>query len=227
MGAGLAFGFGLTEPLLLMATAGPLDLFFDIANEEIVASFTNQGPFTLPSWYHQNAKDLRATFLRLNTTGAFGSPYTKVPATGLSFSAKLFTSDGATVLASQITWTVNATDANALDGVLDLNTAAMATAFTSGSTTSITAILEFKMTETSGGTTTWQRTVTIKRQYDVVGSPVAVAPDTYLTEAQSDARYAKYAGNGAGASITLLSAAGTYQVIISVNDDGTFHADVI
>ena len=210
-----------------MATAGPTDLFFDIANERIVTSFTNEGPFTIPSWFHQNAKDIRATFLRLNTTGDFDTPYTKVPAAGLTLSAKLFTSDGATVLASQATWTINATDTNALDGVLNLNTAAMATAFTSGATTSIQAILEFKMTEPSGGETTWQQTITIKRQYDVVGSPVVIPPDTYLTEAQSDARYVHFTGNQNGASITLVSADGTRTGILYVGDDGTFHLDVI
>lgn len=210
----------------MMATSGPTDLFFDIANEQIVSSFTNQGPFTFPAWYHQNVKDIRATFLRLNTTGQFGDPYSKVPVAGLTFSVKLFTSDGATVLASQTAWTEDG-GAATLAGTLDLNTTAMATAFTSGSTLSISAILEFKMTEPSGGETTWQTTVTIKRQYDIAGSPSAVPAATYLTEDQINATFVKFSGNPDGASITLRSASGTHQVIISVNDDGTFHADVV
>ena len=208
-----------------MATAGPLDLFLDIANEEIVSSFTNQGAFTLPAWFHQNVKDIRATFLRLNTTGNFTAPYVKVPAAGLTFAAKLYTSAG-TILASQTSWTINLTDANALDGTLNLNTAEMTTAFTNAATLSISAIIEFKMTEPSGGITTWQKTITIKRQYDVSGSPDASPTETYLTENQCLARFVQFTGNGNGASITLKSADGTHEVIISVNDDGTFHADV-
>lgn len=225
MGARLAARARLTETLFLMASSGPLDLFFDIANEKIVSSFTNQGTFTLPSWYHQNVKDIRATFLRLNTTGTFVAPYVKVPAAGLTLAVKVFTAAG-TILASATSWTINPTDANALDGTLNLNTAEMATAFTSAATLSITAIIEFKMTEAGGGTTTWQESITIKRMYDVAGTPDPSPTETYLTENQCLARFVQFTGNGNGASITLKSADGTHEVIISVNDDGTFHADV-
>lgn len=207
-----------------MATFGPTDLFFDIANEAIVTSLTNQGTFTLPAWYHQNTKDLRCTFLRLNTTGTFGTPYTKVPVAGLTLSVKVFSSAGA-LLASQSTWVAD-TGAATLSGVLNLNTSEMATAFTSSATLSISAFIEFKVSEAGGGETTFQQAITIKRQYDVAGSPSATPAATYLTEDQSNARFVRFSGNGDGASITLRSASGTYEVIISVNDDGTFHADV-
>ena len=204
--------------------AGVLRLFNDLANLRLVGSLKDAEDFVLPQWHHQDKIPIVISFLNLNPDGGRYNPYSLLDISGSSFDVKIFAADGTTVLASQTVWTKDV-GARTLSASLNLNTAAMATAFT-GNPASIAATLLFRLTEADGAITTYARAITILRELNVSGTPVPVDGAVYLTEDQVRALFVKFIGN-AGESITIKSADGTKQAVLYVSNDGEFKADVI
>jgi len=138
-------------------------------------------------------------------------------------------SDGSTVLASQTSWTANAAN-NTLAAALNLNTANMQTAFPAlpggFSTKTLAAILEFQINDGTGELTCYKRNITIDREWNTTGSPVAIPGVTYYNSDEINALFARKLGE-AGGTITLTSPNGTYQRILGVNNDGSGQDDIV
>lgn len=201
------------------------DLFADFTNAKLVRSGRDGTENLIVPPFHEDILFLKIQALEIDTTGnPLQSPYAVIDANGLSLALKVFTSDGADVLASQTSWDI--TTDGAFQGSLTLNTVAMAAEFTSGSITSISTIWEFEFQDADGKITIQQSNVTIKREYITTGSPIAVPTETYYTKADIDAMFVKYAGNAPGLSIRLTSANALYETELACNDDGSNASNV-
>jgi hypothetical protein len=207
-----------------------LDLFNDIARRKLVNSETDASELVLPDFFHQDKISIEIIFLKTNIAGGRFKPYERVNTSGMSFQIKLFKVDvnnNATVLASQTVWSSGTTE-NSLAAALDLNTANMAAELPAppSQLSTVAAILEFELSDAAGKFTTYQRAVTIKREHNTSGSPVAIPGVTYFTSDEALALFVRKIEQ-AGATITLKSPNGTYARVIGVNNDGSAQDDVI
>jgi len=199
------------------------DFFADFTNGRLVASPRDSAELSsFPVFYHQDAPWLTIKALEIdpdiNPTEGI---YSTVDPTGISLSLKVFDSTGATVLASQTSWSASG---NAFVAQLNLNTVPMAAAFSSGSTTQISTIWEFEFQDADGKITIQRTGVAIKREYIVAGSPTALPLDEYPTKNEMLQLCVQWV-NAAGKGITFTSQDGTKQLTIGCNNDGSFAAD--
>jgi hypothetical protein len=199
------------------------DIYCDLTNQVFVVSDKTYQPVKVAPVFHQQNLRLHVYLLEIDPTRAANvGPFVDVDPTGVSLAVKVFTSTG-TVLASQTSFTV--VD-GALVGNLNLNTAEMATAFASSSTTLISnAVIEFEITDADGSITIQRTDFEIKREYITSGSPVATPPDEYYTKAEIDAVFVRFSGNPAGYGIELLSPDGTKTNTLQTLDSGAFNAE--
>lgn len=196
-----------------------IQIFADLTNRALVVS-QKGGPVTLPNPYHQEKLYISVQPLLKNPTGNDTQPYTVVDGAEYALSVAVFKSSDASTLAGPLSsWSV---DGTAKAGVLELNTAAMATAMTGQ--TSVAAIIEFQFTGSSGRFTI-QQPITIKKQYIVSGTPAALPVAEYVTLAEFEARAVKYSGNAPGRTIALRNAADDAEVILGCDSEGGFTTD--
>jgi hypothetical protein len=202
---------------------GKRDIYCDLNASAFVQSQKSSQGARVAGFFHQDKITLSLHALELDPTRAPNSgPYSELDPTGWSAAVKIFNSSG-TVLASQTSWTVSGT---ALVGSLDLNTANMATEFASSAVTSVqTAIFEVELTDGTGAKFTFQDTVTIKREYIVVGSPSALPLPSYYTKDEINALFVRFSGNPDGATITLTN--GAKEVVLGAGTDGDAQANAV
>ncbi len=196
-----------------------IPLFADLTNRQLVASVKG-GPVVLPSFFHQDKLYLSIQPLSVNPTGGLFASYTTLTGSGYSVRVFISTTAGGTLAGPITSFT---TDGTAVAGSVNLNTTEMATAFTSGATLSIAALLTIDL-ENASGKWTIEKTITIKRSFLTAGTPVANPTVRYLTEAD-EARFVKYSGNPNGSFIILPNEAGTNSNVIYTGADGAFKAD--
>lgn len=196
------------------------DIYADFTNGAFVQSNLNAQRVSLPPCFHQDTLRLIVHPLEFDPSRAANlGPYAEITPTGMALIVSIFTTTG-TLLASQNTFAVVG---DTLVGAINLNTAAMATAF--ATVDSITAVIEFEFSDADGSITIQSRTLTINREYIVVGAPTITPPDEYYTKAEIDALFVRFSGNPAGNSIELTSPDGTKAVELKCKDDGSFDAE--
>jgi len=139
----------------------------------------------------------------------------------MSLVASIYSSDGATVLATGSSFTAD-TSAGTLTGNVDCNTAPMAS-YVTAATASV--IIEFRFTGANGSRTV-RTTGTIQKQYNYSGSPTAIPDVTYVTTGEMNAR-ALLRDNGAGVGTIFTSPDGTKRGYIYLSNNGTLEVDLL
>jgi len=165
----------------------------------------------------------------LDPTGQLQNPYAKVDVGSLTLRVSVGqtptgTAGGPTPLALQTTWTWDSTNQQ-FEGEIALNTAGI-TSFI-GTASERTAYFEVKLDDGGELDTVLQLQFTLKAVVDENATEAPALTETFLTFAQSDARYVKFANNTNGATIRLRSPNGTYELELGCNDDGSVKMDVI
>lgn len=184
----------------------------------------NNSPFDL--FFSRNTLNLEVYPLVLNPAAAYTEdPFSVVDVSGLSLVASIYDSTGATLLASQSTFS---TDVNLgiLTGTLNCDTVAMGTAVTTDPTQ---VLIEFRFTGSAG----WSKnvrasgsTTVIRKQFNVTGTPAALAGAYYPTLDEVRAMFLERDGT-AGASYTLKSADGTKRVVVYLDNSGVVREDPV
>lgn len=178
--------------------------------------------------YHQNNLNLVVYPLEANPDARVGlDPFTQVSASGLSLSAYVYDSTGATVLASQSSFTAD-TAANTLAASLNLNTAAMIAYATSLTQNQI--IVEFRFTNSNGeitvATNRQSPYANVLKQLNTSASTPVTPGETYPTTNEMNSR-CLLRDNGAGVGYTLMSPDGSRKVIIYLDNDGVVRQEAI
>lgn len=206
--------------------AAVIPVFADLSNRRLRGSAAGE-LFTLPTPFHEDKLYLSIQPMALNPGGDEANRFTVLDGNGYSISALVTTTAGATLAGPYTSFSVDTSGGTAnppLAGVVNLNTVEMAAAFTSGSTTSVPAVLYIKLTGSGGDVTTIKQTLTIERSYITSGTPVSNPTVRYLTS-EDEARFVKYYGNPNGSSINLPNLAGTNSTSLFTRSDGSFAAD--
>jgi hypothetical protein len=199
------------------------DIFVDLTNRSFVASAkggSKVGPFSSP--FHQDKFYLNVQPITADPGSTSSAPFKVVDAANFSLTILITKTDGTTLVGPITTFTPNGL---AKLGSLDLNTAAMATAFTSPSTTSVDAYVYFQFDDGSNTKITIKGDFSIKRTYITTGTPTEQPLATYLTRDECIALFVRFAGNPAGSSITLPDSTSTYNLILKCNTDGSNASD--
>lgn len=201
-----------------------VDIFADLTNRKLVASSKGGSPKPLASPFHQDRLYLSIQPLDYSSTGAqSSSPYEILDGANYSLSVLVTKTDGTTLAGPATSWTP---DGMAKIGSIDLNTAAMVTAFTSGSTLEVAGYIFLQFDDGANRKTTIQADITIKRSYLTGGTPSELPLTSYLTREECIALFVKFSGNANGATITLPSPDGVYKVILGANNDGSDRSDI-
>lgn len=203
------------------------DVFVDLSQKKFVSSVkggpTSQ-PFGTP--YHQDILNLTIQPLDYDSGGVPTSvPYEVLNASGYSISLLVTTTSGTTLAGPFTTWTPD-DSGTALTGSADLNTVAMAAAVAAlavGAT--VSTIFWLRITNGTTRQVTVQASVDIYKSAITSGTPSELPVTSYLTRDECLALFVKYAGNPAGATITLTSPDGTEEVVLGANDDGSAAAN--
>lgn len=201
------------------------DVFIDLTNRKFVAS-TKGGDRTtaFASPFHQDKLYLNVQPLDYDSGGAQTSaPYAVLDAAGFSLSILVTKTDGTVLAGPMSTWAVNGT---AKLGSIDLNTAAMVTAFTVGTVLQLDAYIYFQFDDGANRKTTIKGDLTILRSYLTSGTPSELPLASYLTREECIAIFVKFAGNPNGSTITLPSPSGAYSVVVAANNDGSGGANI-
>jgi hypothetical protein len=200
-------------------------VYADLTNRLLVASSKGVSQKPLASPFHQDKLYLSIQPLEINPSGALTSdPYTTLDGAGFSLSVLVTTTTGTTLAGPQTSWAV---DGQAKIGSIDLNTAAMVTAFTSGSTLYVDAYIYFQFDDGSNRKVTIKSDLRILRSYLTSGTPSELPLETYLTRDECLALFVKWSGNAPGAAITLVDSTDTYETIIKCNDDGSNSSNAV
>lgn len=179
--------------------------------------------------YHQNNLNLVVYPLELNPDASLASsdPFTQVSASGLSLSAYVYDSTGATVLASQSSFAADTT-ANTLAASLNLNTAAMIAYATSLTQNQI--IVEFRFSNSNGeitvATNRQSPYANVLKQLNTSASSPVTPGETYPTTNEMNSR-CLLRDNGAGVGYTLMSPDGSRKVLIYLDNDGVVRQEAI
>lgn len=205
-----------------------LKLVVNRAAGTLVRSQSNPAAFVIPPLVQGDTISLEISVVEDNPSAGIG----RVSYVGLGgHSLKVGIGadpkgDGSiTPFALATTFTLN-TEQTAFTGTLALTATALTTWL--GTATSKQGWLEVELYDTSASRyeTIYGGPVTIRAQLLAVGSTVALPTDYALGAAQAAATYVRKVG-AAGESIILTSSDGTKQVLLYVDDDGSFHADPI
>lgn len=202
------------------------EVFADLSNRKFVASVKGGSEKANPisSPFHQDKLYLSVQPIEYDSSGAVSSdPYSELDGSAFALSVLITKTDGTTLAGPATTWTP---DGNAKVGSIDLNTAAMVTAFTSSSTLTVDAYVFMQFDDGANRKTTIQASLTIKRSYITSGTPSELPLSSYLTREECIALFLKFSGNPPGSTLTLPSPSGAYKVIVGANDDGSGGASI-
>lgn len=199
-----------------------VDVFADLTNRKFVASTKGGGEKPFASPFHQDKLYLNIQPLDYSSSGAASSsPYEVLDGSAFAISVLVTKTDGTTLAGPATSWSLTGTS---MIGSIDLNTAAMATAFTSSSTLTVDGYVFIQFDDGANRKTTIQADITIKRSYITSGTPSELPVDSYLTRAECLALFARYV-NENGATITLKSPDGTQEVVLGANNAGSAAAN--
>jgi len=180
---------------------------------------TNQ-PFG--QFFSRNNLYLQVFPVVVNTAATLSTPLAACDVSGMSLVASIYSSDGATVLATGSSFTAD-TSAGTLTGNVDCNTVAMASYVSTATTASV--IIEFRFTGAYGSRNV-RTTGTIQNQRNYSGSPTAIPDTTYVTTPEMNAR-ALLRDNGAGVGYILTSPDGTKRGYVYLSNNGTLECDLL
>ena len=196
-------------------------IFADLTNKTLVQSSKGGAVKPLANAFHQDMLCFSVQPLLIAPLGSQSStPYEVVDASAFAVTALVTKTDGTTLAGPSTFATV---DGTAVAGSIDLNTAAMATAFTSSSTLEVSAYLFLQINDGSTNKTTIQASLTIKRSYITSGTPSELPISSYLTREEQLALFVRWSGNESGKMIELVN--GAYKTIIGCNADGSNASD--
>jgi hypothetical protein len=203
-----------------------LKLVVNRAAGTLVRSQSNPASFVIPPLVQGDTLSLEVSVVEDNPTAGIGR-VSYVSLGGYSLKIGIGAEpkgDGSiTPFALETSFTLN-TEQIAFTGTLALTATALTTWL--GTSASKQGWLEVELYDTSASRyeTVYGGPVQIRAQLLAVGSTVALPTDYALGAAQAAATYVRKVG-AAGESIILTSANGTKQVLLYVDDDGSFHAD--
>lgn len=200
-----------------------IPIFADLTNRKFVANSSGSSDAFFASPFHQDKLCLSVQALKIDPSGSrSAAPYAIVDCSGWAVTVLVTKIDG-TVLAGP---TVIATaDGTAISGSIDLNTAAMVTAFTSSATLSIDAAIYIQFDDGSSNKTTIKGTFTILRSYITSGTPSELPLTSYMSRDEMLAMFVRWSGNAPGKAITLRDSTDTYDLILQCNSDGSNASD--
>jgi hypothetical protein len=200
-----------------------VDVFADLTNRIFVQSPKGMSPKSFARPFHQDKLYFSVQPLEAFPLGGQTStPYAILDGAGFTLSVLVTKTDGTVLAGPATTWTP---DEYAKVGSIDLNTAAMVTAFTSSSVLELPAYIYFQFDDGASRKTTLRADLTINRSYLTSGTPSELPLPSYLTREESIALFVRYFGNPNGSTITIPSPDGTKTTVIGTNDDGTFRTD--
>jgi hypothetical protein len=201
-----------------------IPIFADLTNRKFVANSFGSADAFFASPFHQDKMCLSVQTLMIDPSGVRSSnPYSIVDCSGWAVTVLIVkTADGTTLAGPAVLGTV---DGTAIAGSVDLNTAAMATAFTSGSTTSVDATVYIQFDDGSSNKTTIKYPLTILRSLITSGTPSELPLDSYWTRDEINALFVRWSGNAPGKAITLVDDNNVYQTILKANTDGSNASD--
>jgi hypothetical protein len=197
-------------------------IFADLTRKVFVAS-QNGAEMDQPfgDVYHQDILNLSVQPLDSDSSAIFSGSgqYEVLNASGYSISLLVTTTSGTTLAGPFTTWTPD-TNGTALTGSADLNTVAMAAAFSAivvGA--AVSTIFWLRITNGSTRQVTIQASVDIYKSAITSGTPSEL-PITRYPTFEDLAAYVKFAGNPNGATITLTSLSGAQSVELGATDAG-------
>lgn len=204
------------------------EIYVDLTTDpaRFVVGDLSGGQSVFPPPYHQDTLGINWRFVKiLGNSNSFSpvTPYSLVDLTGAALTVKLWNITGATVLASQTSWTLDSTG-KILAEKIALYTANMIDAMTTVAVTAyLTCILEVTLTLGDGQVYTFRDNgFRVGKSLNIPGSPVVTAADTYNTTVQSDARYVRRDGGNPGDGYYLISASGKkiFKYLADLADGG-------
>lgn len=198
-----------------------IKVFADLTNSQLVAS--NKGSSTKPftDAFHQDKLYLSLQPLAIDPDGIqVSNPYQVLDGSAYAVTVLIVDSTGATLAGPTV---FSALDGTARLGSVDLNTAAMVTAFTLAGTLSIDATAYLQFDDGANQKVTIKSPFTIYRSYITAGTPSQLPLASYMTRDEQMAMFVKYANNPDGASIELTN--GAYKLIVQCNSDGSNASD--
>lgn len=194
----------------------------------LVRSQSNPSAYSLPPLVQGDTISLQVSVVEDNPTAGIGRvSYVNLGAYSLKVGiGSVPLGDGSvSPFALATAFTLNA-EQNTFSGSLALNATALTTWLGTASTKQAWLEIELYDTASAEYETVYGGTVTIRAQLLAVGSTVTLPGDTALGSSEAAATYVRKYGE-AGGSIILTSPDGTKQVMLYVDDDGSFHADPI
>lgn len=205
-----------------------LRLYVDTARRALVVSDRSTQPAPRLGFTQGDTVTLVITLLEPNASGGISSPYSKVSVSGLTVRLGIGTPSASTGSSApsiyQNSFTADTT-ANTLTGTLYVTPSAVQTLL--GSNVTGESTLEIEIAESGNYFTAYSGPVTLYAELiEAAGATPSTPGDTYMTTGESIATFVRKSG-AAGESITLTSPDGTKQVILYIDNTGTFHADVV
>lgn len=196
-----------------------LKLFNDITNRRLVKGILQPDAFILPSVFDQDQLSIELQLYEAVSGGGVSTPLSAVAPSGIAVTISIFSTDLATLYASQTSFTVSGT---LLVGILNLNTSAMGTAI-SGKL-KLDCTLSILLIDASGQETSFQGPIVVMKSGNTSGTPTVVPGVTYYTSDQCKAIFVKKIGDP-GESITLINLDNTHGNVVLTNAAGELETD--
>lgn len=194
-----------------------LTLIVNISRGYIQASTSNGTRVAAPSFTVGDQYPVRIAFVEQNGEGP-AATFSVLSPSSLGLKVGIGTRGG-TPAVLQTTWTPSG---NYLTGTLDCATAAFSSAVSAGTR----LYFEVEVSESGQPNTVYQVEATTRDQVCPTSATTPAPAEEFYTKTEANNTFAKKVG-AAGDAITLTSADGTKQVILYVDNDGTFHADAV
>ncbi len=205
-----------------MLPSAPIPVYSDVVNKKAYSSSTGAS-FTLPQFFFGDVITFQIYLMTPADTGSPTQPqWTAISASGLSAWMAIGDIAGAyKPLTYQDVWNPDRTNSY-LTAQLPINTITIQT--TLGTNQSLGSTFNITLFDVDGSArTVYQVGCTINQVPQnpgaAAGIPLSVAQ--YLTAAQCLALFVKFAGNPAGATLTLTDANGVHKRILGVDVTGT------
>lgn len=199
-------------------------LFIDISQppaSALVVSDTNRSPITPLHFTQGDTETIQLCILEPNSTGGLSSPYAKLNLAGYNIRLAIGT-PGGTPVALVTSWSVG-TPYTSATASLALTSVGLTSLL--GSSNEVGAYFQVRLDSGSGTYET--KSLARCTLHKSIDDSISTEPDPvedYYTKNEANARFARRTGE-AGEGIILTSPDGASQIVLSVYNDGTFHAD--
>lgn len=200
------------------------NLFVNVSEKRLQVSDINGGEVRLGDLFKYMTLPLKVVLVEQDPQGEVGQ-YERKSVGNLSLRISVNdTLDDASPLAQQTSWAADSGN-NHLTGLLDLNTAGLNSYV--GSSTMVSAYFQIEFSESGGGyTPVYQQQITIRNS---ITQPTTTSPNpvnTYRTAAEGDLVYDTPIMRQ-GIQKVIISANGSWQRILGIDDNGTRIDDVL